>query len=815
MPTVALAKPSSGQRNVLDKLSRWAGGDVRASWNSRNGTPTYLLRYQGYLTPPSLRDPETIAVDFLRAWRELMQLSDADIVNLQVDNKYSDMHNGVTHLLYQQYYRGIKVFQGIVGFNIDKQGRILTAGGEYDPGIDIATEPSLSPAEAAQIALSTIVPLQEFKPKAVMGPTGPDRAATLQPFNPSSRNPPFPLSFYPPAQAPSLNPIEARLVIFPMPWGHRHRLAWQVEIDAGRGAYFIMIDANSGQLLFRHNSAACAQAEGLVFEEHPDKGPQVLKFFGPNPPASPNGWLTGMETAGNNVIAQKDADLDLANIYRVNEGYYRPSATDQRFNYSFQNAWERSNGTNVDTDLDAAITNLFYVNNFIHDYLYNLGFTEEAGNFQEDNFGRGGVGGDPVIADAAKICPKPPSDYPNNFDSSMVYGPFSLSGATAARMTFKGWIRSQKGGDVLNWLASKDGFSWDGWQASGDSKGWIERSLDFSALPELGSLLGEPRVWIAFQFSSDDSGTDRGVFVDDIAIEKTTIGGKETILAQNFDAPRWDTRGWQFLSSKLCEWGRTNVNSYSSNLSANPVAWQLPGQIFVRPEGKSPRIFTRPYEPGFGASPAKRYADAAFDGELIIHEYGHGLSKRLVGGPNTVAVLNGIQSGAMGEGWSDWFAASIYNDSVIMEYVTGNPSTGVRRYALHSNPLTYGDLCNGPGGCEVHDDGEIWATTLWNLRATFIDVYGYESGKAKAEQLVMDGLKQLNLLTNPDMLQGRDALLQADLATYWGANFGVIWRAFAARGMGYSAKSEGDSDKVFPAFDLPPELRSSRARRRP
>src|SRR6185436_9935389 len=49
---------------------------------------------------------------------------------------------------------------------------------------------------------------------------------------------------------------------------------------------------------------------------------------------------------------------------------------------------------------DAAVVNLFYWNNFMHDKLYELGFTEAAGNFQVSNFGRGGVGGDPVFADA-------------------------------------------------------------------------------------------------------------------------------------------------------------------------------------------------------------------------------------------------------------------------------------------------------------------------------------------------------------------------------------------------------------------------------
>ena len=34
----------------------------------------------------------------------------------------------------------------------------------------------------------------------------------------------------------------------------------------------------------------------------------------------------------------------------------------------------------------------------MHDKLYDLGFTEAAGNFQQNNFTNGGTGGDRVIA---------------------------------------------------------------------------------------------------------------------------------------------------------------------------------------------------------------------------------------------------------------------------------------------------------------------------------------------------------------------------------------------------------------------------------
>ena len=125
--------------------------------------------------------------------------------------------------------------------------------------------------------------------------------------------------------------------------------------------------------------------------------------------------------------------------------------------------------------------------------------------------------------------------------------------------------------------------------------------------------------------------------------------------------------------------------------NANNANMQTPG------DGSSPRmqmyVFT---------NPPFTFHDGDMDSTVVFHEYTHGLSNRLVGGGN---LGGGIQTGAMGEGWSDWVAATINNDPVIGAYVTGNAATGIRRVAYNNSPWTYASLCNQ--GCEVHNDGEI------------------------------------------------------------------------------------------------------------
>ena len=199
--------------------------------------------------------------------------------------------------------------------------------------------------------------------------------------------------------------------------------------------------------------------------------------------------------------------------------------------------------------------------------------------------------------------------------------------------------------------------------------------------------------------------------------------------------------------------------------------------------------------------------------DVVFHEYTHGLSNRLVG---NASGLGTQQSGAMGEAWSDWYA----NDFLVAtgektdgpgidlrlgEYATG---TGIRRQPMDCNPdsdaaacpangttgtggFTFGDLgkftTNG-----VHDNGEIWSQTLWDLRERV--------GVFNARAIITDGLRLTPV--DPTFLQARDAILQAALVR--GVSQRAVWEVFAARGMGFSATTPGSTVySAVEAFDLP------------
>jgi hypothetical protein len=115
------------------------------------------------------------------------------------------------------------------------------------------------------------------------------------------------------------------------------------------------------------------------------------------------------------------------------------------------------------------------------------------------------------------------SDYPLNVEAYMIYGPFNLADATAAELRFDWWSKTEPVWDMFAWGASIDGTNYGVHSVSGNHASWTtSQVLDLSAVPDLGNVLGEDEVWIAFVFRSDLKTTDKGAFVDNIVLRKYT-----------------------------------------------------------------------------------------------------------------------------------------------------------------------------------------------------------------------------------------------------------------------------------------------------
>ncbi|MCT8339830.1 M36 family metallopeptidase [Flavobacteriaceae bacterium TK19130] len=151
---------------------------------------------------------------------------------------------------------------------------------------------------------------------------------------------------------------------------------------------------NYEELVETSGCTECYEVIAIPFES-PYFTTRTIETLPADVSSSPFGWhdtngSAGAEfttTRGNNVNAYEDGD---------NPGYQPDGGSNLDFtgypfdqNYSFSNQYE-----------DAAITNLFYWNNIIHDVMHQYGFDEASGNFQENNYGNGGNASDSVNAEA-------------------------------------------------------------------------------------------------------------------------------------------------------------------------------------------------------------------------------------------------------------------------------------------------------------------------------------------------------------------------------------------------------------------------------
>ncbi|WP_323794389.1 M36 family metallopeptidase, partial [Nocardioides sp.] len=198
--------------------------------------------------------------------------------------------------------------------------------------------------------------------------------------------------------------------------------------------------------------------------------------------------------------------------------------------------------------------------------------------------------------------------------------------------------------------------------------------------------------------------------------------------------------------------------------------------------------------------------DGDFDASIIQHEYSHGLSNRYVGGGG-LGSLSGTQSGAMGEGWGDWYAMNdlfrrgLTRSAVVAAYV-GDEDRGIRNWNYAKSPATYGDYGYDLSGAEVHSDGEIWTATLWTLRSKILKAVGGNQKKASdIADMVTDAMPISP--PAPSMLDMRDAIIKAAELRYKKRFTNLVWDAFAERGFGVSASTEGENDTTpQPGFDV-------------
>ncbi|KAI8619760.1 Fungalysin metallopeptidase-domain-containing protein [Chytriomyces sp. MP71] len=206
--------------------------------------------------------------------------------------------------------------------------------------------------------------------------------------------------------------------------------------------------------------------------------------------------------------------------------------------------------------------------------------------------------------------------------------------------------------------------------------------------------------------------------------------------------------------------------------------------------------------------------EGALENDVVAHEMAHGLSSRLTGGPANANCLQTLESGGMGEGWSDVFGMLVTlpdANTAATPFVTGvyvtNSARGIRKFPYstnaRTNPLTFASLNKLN---EVHNIGEVWANTLFEVMWGMVAI----SGKTAASKLVSSagsgtGNTDFALLLiagmklqpcNPTFIQARNAIIAADKNMFQGKYSCAIWNSFAKRGMGVNARSNGQPGRA-------------------
>lgn len=614
-------------------------------------------------------------------------------------------------------------------------------------------------------------------------------------------------------------PARVKPVYYPMP--DRLVPAYFLEvfaslpIESTDDVYGYVIAADTGAVLARRNLTFAdtyqyrvyADTDGLKtpldgpqedYTPHPTGVPGLpepgfvdpvmieMEGFNTAPGGLPDPWLPpgAVETRGNNVDAY--ADHFAPNGFTAGVDLRAQVSAPGVFDYVYDHELEPIASA---AQVQAAVTQIFYTNNWLHDYFYDSGFNEAAGNAQLDNLGRGGLGNDVLRAEAQDTGPSPANR--NNANMS------TPSDGASPRMQMYLWNTP----DIAHSFVA------------------FGQSFEFNRAffgPQEYVLLG------GLVLADDGAGTPTDAC--------------EPLVGDYAGAVVLIDRGTCTFASKA---ERAQQAGAAAVIIANNVAGGPP----TMPNQNPPLAITIPtigmsLETGAelkallaaGASDATLESDldterdGTIDNAIVAHEWGHYIHNRLVD-------CGSSQCGAQSEGWGDFFALHMmvregddYTGTYAMSiYATlrmgDNAYFGIRRAPYSANPArnaySFRHISDGvplpidqhpfrPNtrpNSEVHAAGEVWASMVFEGYVALLQQtegeaprYGFDEAKRRMADYVVAGM--MLAPPSPTYTEQRDAVLAAALARD-PADMMLLAQAFARRGAGSCAVSPGRSSSNF------------------
>lgn len=745
----------------------------------------------------------SVIQNYLNQNRETYGLTVSDISDLTVDKEFFSKNTKITHVYVNQRYQGISIFNAISSVAIKGNVVFYYANsfiGNINQRIN-TTSPQLTAQQAIQRAAATLN----------LG-----AIQNLDLIEKNNNNYVFSNGNI------SQTTIPVKLVYFKNEAGIL-TLSWDLSIHTmdGNNWYSVRVDAVSGEILNQNdwilacnfgdtqhenhghvaNQIVPAESNFTLFKEaslmadgsqynvfalpveSPNHGDRTLLLEPADNDASPFGWhdtngIAGAEftnARGNNVWAMEDRN--------GNDGFgYSPNGT-QTLNFDFPLDFNQE----PEGYQDVSITNLFYVNNVMHDIWYQYGFDEASGNFQANNYGNGGAANDYVRADGQD----------GNGVGGSINNAFFGTPTDGSNPTMRMFLWSPAGAGVQN-LVTVNNSTVTGSYAAVNPGTTAPNNLpgigitpvtadlalvnDSTAAPTLGC---NAVASVAGKIAVIRRGTCP--FVD--KIQNAQNAGAVAVIVVNHNNPDNDPNYAQYISMG----GEANPPLTIPSVFMNFADGEL---LIAAMQSETVNVTLQ------GASPFM--LDGSLDNMIVAHEYGHGISNRLTGGAFQASCLTNETQ--MGEGWSDWFALMITLQDTedyaagrgMVTYASGQSVNGIgirnAKYAtdFSVNDFTYADTNNTGQVSQPHGIGFIWATMLYDLTEAYVNKYGFDAdiyngtgGNNILMQLVLDGLKLQPC--GPDFIEARDALLAADIATTGGEDQCMIWEVFANRGLGVNA----------------------------
>jgi len=731
-------------------------------------------------------------------------------ISIAVSSSYVDAQTGIKHIYFTQTVEGLEIFNSASAIHLTQNGKILKFDNEL---IDNASNliSTKIPAIQAEKALEVSIRNQGMEFNASL-----NKSANLENGKLVWEG-----------NSITSEKIYSKLGYFNL--NGSIKLVYSVEFyqDETNDWWNVFVDANSSQILNQVTyTAHCnpielsristlknddfiftgdeeskpslgKKASGESYNvfalplESPAKGDQKLISNLYDKDASPYGWhdtnaVEGPEftiTRGNNVWAKDDT------LGSNGTTGFAPDGGDSLvFDFTFDQT------LNPRKSLAASVTNLFYMNNALHDIFHHYGFNEASGNFQQKNYTGLGKANDYVQGDAQDGSGTSNANFATPVDGSRPRMQMYLwpSDNSAAQNNFL-YLNSP------NFLASV----YNAPQASFTpplTKTPITADIVLVRDSNATTSNGCGLIANASEIAGKIALIDRGSCTNTVKVTAMqNLGAIAVIVAQtSTTSPTIMTGVGTGINIPAVQISKAHGDLIKGALKSGPVNATLADSSV--------------------ASTAPVY-DSDFDNGVIAHEYGHGISTRLTGGPNNSSCLSNAEQA--GEGWSDFFALALTTreweaNSVsrgIGTYVFNQDSTGlgIRPYkysrSMTINPVTYNSIKTLS---QPHGIGFVFCSMLYDIYWDMIDIYGFDpdwyngnGGNNKAMQLVIDGLKLQKC--NPGFVDARNAILLADSINNGFAHKELLWRNFARRGLGFSADQKLNTSRSdgVQAFDLP------------